>query len=123
MVRMGSGYNAGLARGRRGRALASISALALCSVATLFVATSALAQDAPAAPQASEAAASADEIIVTARKHSESLEKTPMALSVADRGYVMVTGTLTVEGTPAQLLDNEEVRAAYLGGGKQAAAV
>ena len=46
-----------------------------------------------------------------------------MALSVADRGYVMVTGMLTVEGTPAQLLDNEEVRAAYLGGGKQTAAV
>jgi branched-chain amino acid transport system ATP-binding protein len=46
-----------------------------------------------------------------------------MALSVADRGYVMVTGTLTVEGTPAQLLDNEEVRAAYLGGGKQATTV
>jgi branched-chain amino acid transport system ATP-binding protein len=41
-----------------------------------------------------------------------------MALSVADRGYVLVTGNLTVEGTPAQLLDNEEVRAAYLGGGK-----
>jgi branched-chain amino acid transport system ATP-binding protein len=46
-----------------------------------------------------------------------------MALSVADRGYVMVTGTLTVEGTPAQLLDNDEVRAAYLGGGKQATTV
>jgi branched-chain amino acid transport system ATP-binding protein len=43
-----------------------------------------------------------------------------MALSVADRGYVLVTGNLTVEGTPAQLLDNEEVRAAYLGGGKHA---
>ena len=84
MVRMGSGYNAGPAGEIRGRALASISVLALCSVAALFVATSALAQDAPAAPQASEAAASADEIIVTARKHSESLEKTPMALSVAD---------------------------------------
>jgi branched-chain amino acid transport system ATP-binding protein len=41
-----------------------------------------------------------------------------MALSVADRGYVLVTGNLTVEGTPAQLLDNEEVRAAYLGGGQ-----
>jgi branched-chain amino acid transport system ATP-binding protein len=44
-----------------------------------------------------------------------------MALSVADRGYVLVTGNLTVEGTPAQLLNNEEVRAAYLGGGKHAA--
>ncbi len=42
-----------------------------------------------------------------------------MALSVADRGYVLVTGNLTVEGTPTQLLNNEEVRAAYLGGGKK----
>jgi len=41
-----------------------------------------------------------------------------MALSVADRGYVMVTGGITVEGTPKQLLNNEEVRAAYLGGHK-----
>lgn len=46
-----------------------------------------------------------------------------MALSVADRGYVLVTGNLTVEGTPAQLLNNEEVRAAYLGGGKHAEVV
>jgi ABC-type branched-subunit amino acid transport system ATPase component len=28
-----------------------------------------------------------------------------------------------VEGTPAQLLDNDEVRAAYLGGGKQVTTV
>ncbi|HXX13142.1 MAG TPA: ABC transporter ATP-binding protein [Burkholderiales bacterium] len=39
-----------------------------------------------------------------------------MALSVAARGYVLETGNMTVEGTTAQLLDNEEVRAAYLGG-------
>jgi len=39
-----------------------------------------------------------------------------MALSVADRGYVLETGSLTVEGTPKELLGNEEVRAAYLGG-------
>jgi branched-chain amino acid transport system ATP-binding protein len=45
-----------------------------------------------------------------------------IALSVADRGYVLETGNLIVEGTPADLLDNEEVRAAYLGGGKRAAA-
>jgi branched-chain amino acid transport system ATP-binding protein len=44
-----------------------------------------------------------------------------MALSVADRGYVLVTGRITVEGTPSELLGNEEVRAAYLGGGNQAA--
>ena len=45
-----------------------------------------------------------------------------MALSVADRGYVLETGNLIVEGSPSELLDNEEVRAAYLGGGKQLAA-
>jgi branched-chain amino acid transport system ATP-binding protein len=39
-----------------------------------------------------------------------------MALSVADRGYVLETGSLTVEGTPKELLGNEQVRAAYLGG-------
>src|SRR4051794_24772768 len=39
-----------------------------------------------------------------------------MALSIADRGYVLETGRLIVEGAPATLLDNEEVRAAYLGG-------
>jgi branched-chain amino acid transport system ATP-binding protein len=40
-----------------------------------------------------------------------------MALSVADRGYVLSTGRVIVEGTPGTLLNNEEVRAAYLGGG------
>jgi branched-chain amino acid transport system ATP-binding protein len=39
-----------------------------------------------------------------------------MALSAAARGYVLETGSMTVEGTTSQLLDNEEVRAAYLGG-------
>ena len=46
-----------------------------------------------------------------------------MALSVADRGYVLETGHLTVEGRPDELLDNEEVRAAYLGGAQPAASV
>lgn len=46
-----------------------------------------------------------------------------MALSVADRGYVLETGHLIVEGKPNELLDNEEVRAAYLGGTKPVAAV
>jgi branched-chain amino acid transport system ATP-binding protein len=41
-----------------------------------------------------------------------------MALTVADRGYVLETGTMTVEGDASTLLDNEEVRAAYLGGGR-----
>jgi branched-chain amino acid transport system ATP-binding protein len=39
-----------------------------------------------------------------------------MALSVADRGYVLETGDMKVEGTPRELLGNEDVRAAYLGG-------
>lgn len=39
-----------------------------------------------------------------------------MALSVADRGYVLETGRCVVEGQPAALWDNEDVRAAYLGG-------
>jgi branched-chain amino acid transport system ATP-binding protein len=40
-----------------------------------------------------------------------------MALSVADRGYVLETGHLVVSGTPAELWSNDAVRAAYLGGG------
>jgi branched-chain amino acid transport system ATP-binding protein len=38
-----------------------------------------------------------------------------MALSVADRGYVLETGRLVIEGRPHALWNNEEVRAAYLG--------
>jgi branched-chain amino acid transport system ATP-binding protein len=44
-----------------------------------------------------------------------------MALSIADRGYVLETGKLVTEGKPAQLLDNEDIRAAYLGGRAAAA--
>ncbi len=43
-----------------------------------------------------------------------------MALTVADRGYVLETGAITVEGSAQMLLGNEEVRAAYLGGGRSA---
>ena len=39
-----------------------------------------------------------------------------MALSVANRGYVLETGEMKIEGSPTELLGNEEVRAAYLGG-------
>jgi branched-chain amino acid transport system ATP-binding protein len=37
------------------------------------------------------------------------------ALSVADRGYVMETGRIVIEGTAANLLHDEQVRGAYLG--------
>ncbi len=37
------------------------------------------------------------------------------ALSIADRGYVIEGGKLVLSGTGAELLGNEQVRAAYLG--------
>ena len=37
------------------------------------------------------------------------------ALSIADRGYVMETGRIMVEGTAEELSDNHDVRRAYLG--------
>jgi branched-chain amino acid transport system ATP-binding protein len=39
-----------------------------------------------------------------------------MALSVADRGYVLETGRQVIAGKPEVLWNNEDVRAAYLGG-------
>jgi len=38
-----------------------------------------------------------------------------MALRIADYGYVLETGVITMDNTGAALLSNEEVRAAYLG--------
>lgn len=37
------------------------------------------------------------------------------ALSVADRGYVLETGQIVMEGKASELLANEEIQAAYLG--------
>ncbi len=39
------------------------------------------------------------------------------ALKVATRGYVLQTGSIVLTGTGAELLANDEVRAAYLGSG------
>ena len=38
-----------------------------------------------------------------------------LALKVAHRGYVMETGRITLTDTAAHLLENEDVRRAYLG--------
>jgi branched-chain amino acid transport system ATP-binding protein len=38
-----------------------------------------------------------------------------MALSIADRGYVLSTGEIVLEGPAAELLRNEELKRAYLG--------
>ncbi len=39
-----------------------------------------------------------------------------MALSIADRAYVLETGKITMEGTGTELANDERVRKAYLGG-------
>ena len=39
-----------------------------------------------------------------------------MALSIATRGYVLETGSVTMTGTGRELLTNDDVRKAYLGG-------
>lgn len=39
-----------------------------------------------------------------------------LALSIADRAYVLETGRVVMDGTGAELLTNERVRNAYLGG-------
>ena len=39
-----------------------------------------------------------------------------LALNLAHRGYVLDTGNLVAEGTSEELLDNPEVKKAYLGG-------
>ena len=38
-----------------------------------------------------------------------------VSLSIADRGYVLSTGRVVLEGKAADLLQNEELRKAYLG--------
>ncbi len=38
-----------------------------------------------------------------------------MALSIADRGYVLATGSLVLSGTAPELLRSEDLKRAYLG--------
>ena len=38
-----------------------------------------------------------------------------MALQIADRGYVMETGEISLAGSNRELLENEDVKRAYLG--------
>jgi branched-chain amino acid transport system ATP-binding protein len=38
-----------------------------------------------------------------------------MALSIADRGYVLSTGEIVIEGSAAELLSSEDLKRAYLG--------
>jgi branched-chain amino acid transport system ATP-binding protein len=43
------------------------------------------------------------------------------ALRLADRGYVMVNGEITMSGSGRELLEKPEIRAAYLEGGRREA--
>lgn len=38
------------------------------------------------------------------------------ALSISDRGYVLETGKIVLSGNAAELLENDAVKKAYLGG-------
>ena len=48
--------------------------------------------------------------------HAAVEQNAQMALSIASRAYVMETGKITLSGTGDELLHNDEVRKAYLGG-------
>jgi branched-chain amino acid transport system ATP-binding protein len=39
-----------------------------------------------------------------------------MALAIADRGYVLETGEIVLNGTGEELMNDPKVQAAYLGG-------
>ena len=42
-----------------------------------------------------------------------------LALEVSNRGYVLETGRIVLEGSTEELLDNREVQRAYLGKGRE----
>ncbi|MBB4041787.1 branched-chain amino acid transport system ATP-binding protein [Microvirga flocculans] len=60
------------------------------------------------------------EIIVSLRRSGITIllveQMANMALAIADRAYVLETGSVTLSGTGQQLLHDPKVRAAYLGG-------
>ncbi len=60
------------------------------------------------------------ELIVKIRDMGKTIllieQNASVALSIADRGYVMEIGKITMEGTGQELLTDPEVKKAYLGG-------
>ena len=60
------------------------------------------------------------EIIRTLHRNGTTIllveQNAQMALSIADRGYVLETGKITLSGTGAELANSENVKKAYLGG-------
>ena len=59
------------------------------------------------------------EIILKLRENDNTIllveQNARAALGIADRGYVMETGQIVLEGTSQELLDNSDVQRAYLG--------
>lgn len=59
------------------------------------------------------------ELIVKIRETGKTVllieQNASMALTIADRGYVLETGNIRLQGTGKELLGNEEVRKVYLG--------
>lgn len=59
------------------------------------------------------------ELIVKIRDQGKTVllieQNASMALSIADRGYVLETGRIVAQGTGHDLKNNEEIRKAYLG--------
>ena len=60
------------------------------------------------------------EIIRTLHRNGTTIllveQNAQMALSIADRGYVLETGMITLSGTGVELANSENVKKAYLGG-------
>ena len=60
------------------------------------------------------------ELLMRIHEHGKTIllieQNASMALSIADRGYVLETGTIALEGTGRDLLRNPEVQRVYLGG-------
>lgn len=60
------------------------------------------------------------ELIIKIRKTGKTIllieQNASMALSIADRGYVIETGNVKLEGSGKDLLNNPEVKKVYLGG-------
>ena len=49
------------------------------------------------------------------RARTAATSTSAMALSIADRGYVLSTGEIVLEGRAADLLQDEDLKRAYLG--------
>jgi branched-chain amino acid transport system ATP-binding protein len=60
------------------------------------------------------------ELIIKIRKAGKTIllieQNASMALSIADRGYVLETGRVRLEGSGKALFNNQEIKKAYLGG-------